>query len=415
MRFVAKHGRLGMALTHLAFGALGVSAMLKFSALEQFAADLLTWDLFPHRWVPSLSILIPVLEVGIAGAWFLALAPRAARLTYLVLLGGFTSALVLHLLVARPPSCGCFGAHFRFESARTGAWAGLVRNAVLAAMLCAGWVVSPGNRGVGGAVGDPGVPEVSLPHQARPLHRRAFSMIEMIVVIALIGVLVSLTLPLLTGARRASQVALSLSNLRQHGVTMTAYTGDNAESFPFLTDPAAYETIFRHGGAIARPQFFELHAVWNFPLADDYYGGDHRGGAFDMPYAPVSHASQYYYADCFIARPEFWNLRTRTGMDQWRGTRQSDVMFPALKGIVRERHSWNDLAAGRLVTPGPDDPWEPIRFVSVDGAARGVLSSAVLAPLPVGVEGPWPWRVSYLHHGVPIMHTIDGVRGRDVD
>ena len=56
--------------------------------------------------------------------------------------------------------------------------------------------------------------------------RRAFTLIEMLVVIAIIAILVSLLLPALKHAREAARTVLCLSNLKQIGVAITAYAGD---------------------------------------------------------------------------------------------------------------------------------------------------------------------------------------------
>jgi len=63
--------------------------------------------------------------------------------------------------------------------------------------------------------------------------RMAFTLIELLVVIAIIAILASLLLPVLTKAKKKAQLANCLSNLKQLGVTMTMYTGDNLDVFPF--------------------------------------------------------------------------------------------------------------------------------------------------------------------------------------
>lgn len=67
-------------------------------------------------------------------------------------------------------------------------------------------------------------------------HRRAFSMVELLVCITIIVLLVALLMPTLSSARRASQMSVSLSNLRQISVGLHMYAGDAKQSLPLGTN-----------------------------------------------------------------------------------------------------------------------------------------------------------------------------------
>jgi prepilin-type N-terminal cleavage/methylation domain-containing protein/prepilin-type processing-associated H-X9-DG protein len=57
--------------------------------------------------------------------------------------------------------------------------------------------------------------------------RRAFSLIELLVVLAIIAILIGLIMPMLSGARRAAKSVQCKSNLRQLGQALVIYAGDN--------------------------------------------------------------------------------------------------------------------------------------------------------------------------------------------
>jgi len=62
--------------------------------------------------------------------------------------------------------------------------------------------------------------------------RRAFGLLELVVVVAILGVLIALLLPAIGAAREAARRANCMSNMRQVGMAVMGYSSQNAESIP---------------------------------------------------------------------------------------------------------------------------------------------------------------------------------------
>lgn len=94
-------------------------------------------------------------------------------------------------------------------------------------------------------------------------HRTAFSLIELVIAIAVIGVLLSILLPSLHSARSASHREQCAHNLSMLGVAWGAYLDDHNQQFPVLLAQPAWQW----GGARFSAVNGEGHLDLNRPLS----------------------------------------------------------------------------------------------------------------------------------------------------
>ena len=69
--------------------------------------------------------------------------------------------------------------------------------------------------------------------------KRTFTLIELLIVVAIIGILASILLPSLAKARRKAHIAVCLSNHKQINTAVQIFVGDNKGYFPFARFPGS--------------------------------------------------------------------------------------------------------------------------------------------------------------------------------
>ncbi len=86
------------------------------------------------------------------------------------------------------------------------------------------------------------VPAATCPLKAADMPPTAFTLVELLVVVAILTLLISILLPSLLRARRQAQMAVCGSNLRQIALANQLYAGDNGHSYC----PGAAEFMLRN-------------------------------------------------------------------------------------------------------------------------------------------------------------------------
>jgi prepilin-type N-terminal cleavage/methylation domain-containing protein/prepilin-type processing-associated H-X9-DG protein len=73
------------------------------------------------------------------------------------------------------------------------------------------------------------------------MRRRAFTLVELLVVVAIIALLIAILLPSLKKAREQSKQTVCLSNMRNMGTAVWMYTNENNDYFPLTRDHGGFQ------------------------------------------------------------------------------------------------------------------------------------------------------------------------------
>ncbi len=341
------------------------------------------------RFPVALTVL--VLELGLGLAALVGLWRSRAVLGLMALLALVTSVFVVESVVSSPPTCGCFGLISRWHGSHPSAWLLLGRNLLLLGMLVPAVLTQDASSS----------PKFRPLAQSPEVLRRGFSIAELLVVIAVVGVLVALALPMLSRSMKEARSTASLANLKSHATVVTLYCTDSADVFPWFSDPVTWNLDLEYGDRdYSYPHFFLAH-VWGVGLVD-YYEGIWPHAA--MAYPGVREDCSYYLSSTLMASPEYWDGLARNGPEQWKAQMLHNVTFPGKKAML-------------VTAIDSQFPWWSFKgptaeFALVDGSAARFPAARLIEPL---LTGDGRWYGTYLPIGVYGLHTVRGVQGRDIE
>ncbi len=230
----------------------------------------------------------------------------------------------------------------------------------------------------------------------RHLNRSGFTLVELLVCIAIIGLLAAMLMPALGRAYESGRRALCTNNLRQMGMAFMMYLEENQQTYPAAQDPTTGDPWV----------WLWMGRGWQ-PLLEVYVPhGENNEGIFWCP--NDSRSVQDYARTSYAYSMAFYHsVEQINAMDNAADTyaqpvktipqRAANVLYPSKKILVGEWYA-NHSAFG--MDKGWFGPGGSRLYLFADGHVEYLRWDALR---PANDGGPNP------------CLTVDGIRGKDVN
>jgi len=234
-----------------------------------------------------------------------------------------------------------------------------------------------------------------------------FTLIEILVVIAVIAVLMGIAIPTLWGARRSAVITVTLANQRQADQVLRLYLQDHNELYPNWGEPGTFaaELNWDEQDQFITDRWWDQSVYWGLYLHMlGYEGWTSLGPAS----ADGSYEQAVREADCVgcdlmswhvitntaYAAPPFWDEAIPPDKQYHKALRSTSIAYPSNKGILILRRGVMGQSRSLdqdMIHFGDGHGETLLRSDLTPGVIRGVMNS----------------------NGYPVHNTPNGFLGRD--
>lgn len=263
------------------------------------------------------------------------------------------------------------------------------------------------------------MPESSQPsEQDAGRARGGFTLIEALVVVGIVGILLSLAVPVLAIAQSAARRTLGLSNIRESVALIDRHRDANEDRYPRVVPGAHYPLTFSSGGlASGFGDIWPTEVVWwsvireTAPLTECWRLWVSPGRSAEPP-VQTAFVSSIRMSHSFLALGSLWTEQSQGRPPEQLNAllhpvRGGQVAYPASKVLLYD----HDAAFERRPPPRQGDGMPRCRTVLgfADGHAELGLIFDSLPP----TRNPLLAILDPVAAERPVHNTTNGVQGRD--
>lgn len=247
--------------------------------------------------------------------------------------------------------------------------------------------------------------------RSHPRLLSAFTLIEVLVSISIVGILIALAIPAIARARASARATVCLSNLRGLGQTVEQYLSQFSQRYPFAVagQPWSLSPLLDpgDGGLVITGNHFDFGFYWHTTVQDIAPWTNHFA-AWVCPGSPRVKGRPWKFSDGrlgdglasysltsgFFADPKLWSGSSPADGRLLRAVQASEVLFPSSKSMMFDAEN-----AHRA----PREDTDPLVQLFADGHASTHRLSRARPP----VTNPFLGTARYL------SDTPNGVAGTD--
>jgi|GEM_PF-3337796 len=267
------------------------------------------------------------------------------------------------------------------------------------------------------------------------MDRRAFSIVELLVVIGVMMILIALALPLLSGSREAARRNVCLRQLTGHGQIVQMYAGDNAGYWPYALERARRSPPVPDGVSddpvLSQTWYTVIGGLWHMAVLDAYDENPIHESLIcpsdeatlkeleamaQQAGVPVTNiggtTSSYYLSTAMYLDPVALDPAAPAWEERYfRGTRMDEVLFPSAKASLHETAPWHDAGYDQFadVLPIP----ATYNVLAVDGSGEARRSDTFTDPVLPVPDPRGDWALKLQRETSKLDLTAHGVRGKD--